>query len=374
MKPRPTIGILADEIRHKKDLIGKLTTKVFTAYLEACNEIGASVYTFSLNNIDLINKRVYGYIPTIDSLGNMVWNEQWLPIPDLIVNRALVSAPSIKNEQINKLIKSFPNVKIINKITRISKWNLHESLQNNNKINKYLPKTVLFDGIDSLNNMLKEFSCVYLKPTDSSLGFGIVRITKNKENEYQAKYKIRKNNYSTSGSLSNILLQLEPLMGKRIYIVQEGIPLATYRGNIFDIRVCIQKDGTGEWSIPLWIIRAAKPGNIVTNNAAGGSELEVEKVLNTIFSNNANEVLDKIKSASLLISEAIEKKFPDIGDIGMDLGITNTGKIYFIEANLRHTKFINGSSKEYIKWKITYKVPIYYLNYLYELEIISPKS
>lgn len=374
MKPRPTIGILIDEINNKKDLINKLTTRIFTAYLEACNEIGASVFTFSLNSIDLINKRVYGYIPSIDILGNMVWNEKWLPIPDLIVNRALVSAPSIKNQKICELINSFPNVKIINKITRISKWKIHESLQENNKINNYLPKTVLFDGIDSLNNMLKEFSCVYLKPTESSLGIGIVRITKDKENKYQARYKISKKNYSTSGSLSNILLRLEPLMGKRIYIIQEGIPLAIYRGNIFHIRVCIQKDGTGEWSIPLWAISATKPDNVVTNHAAGGNELEVEKVISTIFSNNANEVLDKIKGTSLLISEAIEKKFPNIGDIGMDLGITNNAKIYFIEANFRQTKFVSGSTEEYIKRKILFKLPIYYLNYLYELEINSSKS
>lgn len=374
MNPRPTIGILIDNLRRKKDLIGGARASELKAYFEASNEIGASVYAFSLNSIDLINKRVYGYIPSIDSLGNMVWNEQWLPIPDLIVNRALVSAPSIKNEKIDKLINSFPNVKIINRITRIPKWEMHESLQQNNEISKYLPKTILFDGIDSLNNMLKKFSCVYLKPTDSSLGYGVVRITKDRENEYQAKYRIRKYNYSTSGSLSNILLQLEPLISKRLYIVQEGIPLATYRGNIFDFRVCTQKDGNGEWSIPVWIVRAAKPDNVVTNNSAGGRTLVVERVIRTLFSNNANEVLDKIKNASILISETIEKNFSSIGDIGMDLAITNTGKVYFIEANLRQTKFMSGSSKEYRQWKILCKLPIYYLNYLYELEINSPKS
>lgn len=373
MRPRPTIGILADEIRHKRSLTGRLNTNTFRAYLEACNEIGASVYTFGLNDIDLINKRVYGYMPSIDSLGNMIWSGKWFPIPDLIVNRALVSTRSVKNKKIQELLNSSPNVKIINRITRIPKWEMHESLQKNNEISKYLPKTVLFDGIDSLNNMLKEFSCVYLKPTDSSLGFGVVRLVKDKENEYQAKYRRRGKNYSASGSLSNILLHLKPLMGKRTYIVQECIPLATYRGNIFDIRVCIQKDGIGKWRIPLWIIRAAKPDNVVTNNAAGGSELEVEKVISTVFPNNSNEVLNKIKNASLLISKAIENKFPGIGDIGMDLAITNTGKIYFIEANLRHTKFMDGTSKEYEKWKITYKLPIYYLNYLYESEVNNPK-
>lgn len=373
MKPAPTIGILVDKIRHKKDLAGRLAAKEYAAYLEACNEIGASVYTFSLNDIDLINKRVYGYIPSLDSLGNMVWNEEWLPIPDLIVNRALVTSPGFKNRKIQKLINCFPNVKIINRITRITKWKMHKSLRKNYEINKYLPKTVLFDSMDSLNNMLKEFSCVYMKPTDSSLGFGVVKITKEKRNVYQANYKRRGKNYSVSGNLRDILLQLKSLMGKRTYIIQEGIPLATYRGDIFDIRVCIQKDGTGKWSIPLWIVRAARPDSVVTNNAAGGSELEVETVISTVFPNNANEILDKIKNAGLLISEAIENRFPGIGDIGMDLAVTNTGKIYFIEANLRHTKFMDGSSEEYRKWNITYKLPIYYLNYLYKFDINNPK-
>ncbi|MFL0247875.1 YheC/YheD family protein [Candidatus Clostridium stratigraminis] len=378
MKPGPIIGILTDRIRRKKDLIYKATTREFRSYLEACNEIGASLYTFDLNYIDFIDKKVYGYIPSIDSLGKMVWDGQLLPIPDLIVNRAYVSASSNKNEKINKLINAFPNIKIINRVTQISKWEVYQALKNNNDINMYLPKTVLFEGIDSLSNMLNEFSCVYLKPTDGSLGIGIARITKDKGDEYLAEYRLRKNNYSISGSLSDILLQLEPLMEKSIYTIQEGIPLATYRGNIFDLRVCVQKDGTGKWMIPVWIIRAANPDNVVTNCAAGGISLKVEDAINALFPDNASEVLDKIKNASILISEAIEKNFPGTGDIGMDVAITNTGKIYFIEANLRQNKFTSdGSYKghiEYLEWKITSRVPIYYLNYLYELETNSPKS
>lgn len=58
----------------------------------------------------------------------------------------------------------------------------------------------------------------------------------------------------------------------------------------------------------------------------------------------------------------------------MDLAITNTGKIYFIEGNFRQNKFMTGSSQEYSEWGITCKVPIYYLNYLYESEINTSKS
>jgi glutathione synthase/RimK-type ligase-like ATP-grasp enzyme len=374
MRLGPTIGILTDKIYSKKDLYHISIRRAFRAYLEACNEIGASVCTFDLNDIDLTNKEVYGYIPSINKLGKMVWSGQWLPIPDLIINRAYVYASSSENEILTKLTNAFPNIKIINRITATSKWDMHKALQKNKYVNKYLPKTVLFHGIDSLSNMLKEFSCVYLKPTDGSLGIGIVRITKNTENDCLAEYRINKNNHSISGSLSNILLQLEPLMGKSIYAIQEGIPLAKYRGDIFDMRVCVEKNGKGKWSIPVWIIRAAKSEDVVTNNATGGISLKVERVINALFPDNSAEVLDKIENASLLISKAIEENYPGTGDIGLDLAITNTGKIYFIEANLRQTKCSrHGDYEEYLEWRRTYKVPIYYMNYLYELGTNSPE-
>jgi glutathione synthase/RimK-type ligase-like ATP-grasp enzyme len=365
---KPIIGILTDEIRNKKILISHLKKKEFQYYMDACNEIGALSYIFTLNNIDLNNKKVRGYIQTIDEHGNMVVKEDFFPLPDLILNRALISSTSPGYQKINKLANAFPNIKIMNRITRVYKWKMHKTLQSSSKINKYLPNTILFTGKNSLEKMLNIFSCVYLKPTGRSLGLGIVRITKNKENEYQAKYRRKKINHSIIGSLDEILPKLKPLMGKRIYIVQQGIPLATYDGNIFDIRVCMQKDGTGEWSTPRWMIRAAESDNVVTNIAAGGNGLDVETVISELFEKRAGQIMDEIKDVGLSISKIIDKKFLGVADIGIDLGITATGKLYFIEANLRQSRLSSVSDKEYNQWRNTFKKPIYYLNYLYKLK------
>jgi hypothetical protein len=373
VKSKPIIGILTDDIRNKKVLISHLKKKEFQYYLDACNEIGALSYIFTLNNLDLKNKKVKGYIQSTDEHGNLIFKEELFPVPDLILNRALLSSSSPGNEKINKLIDTFPNVKIVNRITRVYKWKMHRILQSNSKINKYLPKTILFTGKNSLEKMLKNFSCIYLKPTGRSLGLGIVKITKNKENEYQAKYRRKKTNHSITGNLDEILPKLKPLMGKRIYIVQQGIPLATYNGNIFDIRVCMQKDGTGEWSTPRWMIRAADPDNVVTNIAAGGNGLEVEKVISALFEKRAEQIMNEIKDVGLSISKVIDKRFLGIGDIGIDLGITATGKLYFIEANLRQSRLSSVSAKEYEQWRNTFKKPIYYLNYLYRLESAANK-
>lgn len=370
---KPIIGILTDYIRNKKILISHLKKKEFQYYLDACNEIGALSYIFTLNNLDLNNKKVKGYIQTVDEHGSITFKEDFFPIPDLILNRALISFSSPGNEKINKLIIAFPNVKIVNRITRVYKWKMQRVLQSNSKIDKYLPKTILFTGKKSLEKMLKNFSCVYLKPTGRSLGLGIVRVTKNNENEYQAKFRRKKINHSITGSLDEILPKLKPLMGKRIYIVQQGIPLATYNGYIFDIRVCMQKDGTGEWSTPRWMIRAADPDNVVTNIAAGGNGLEVEKVISTLFEKKAEQIMNEIRDVGLSISKIIDKKFLGIADIGIDLGITATGKLYFIEANLRQSRLSSVSAKEYDQWRNTFKKPIYYLDYLYRLESTNNK-
>lgn len=372
-KSRPILGILIDEVHHEKRLINKLNKSEFKYYLEACNDIGALAYIFTLNGIDIANSRVRGYIPSMDIYNKIIIKERWLPIPDLILNRALVPAASSKYKKLSALLNTFPNIEIVNRISRVNKWVMHKILMNNTLINKYLPKTVLFSGINSLVNMLREFPCVYLKPIGRSLGLGIIRILRENENKYKAEYRLKKVNHSISGSLDDILVKLRPIMGKWTYIVQQGIPLASYKGSIFDIRVCMQKDETGDWSAPRWMIRSAKAENVVTNIAAGGRGLQVEYVISKLFEEKSSLIIEEIKNAGLQISKIIEKSFTGIADIGIDLGITKDGKLYFIEANLRQSRLSSVNKGEYPKWRNTFRKPIYYLNYLYELKQNSRK-
>jgi hypothetical protein len=365
----PIVGILTERFilqDHKK---GKHIREAFNCYAEAGSKIGGLIYIFSLNKIDLDNKRIMGYVPITNKSMIMKWHEQWLPIPDVIHNRIKISSSSSSYKKIDAMLELVPNITVINRTTEVYKWRIQKILEKDQSAKKYLPKTLLFKGINTLTKMLQEFPFIYLKPVGRSLGLGIVRITKVGSNEYMSKFRSRGKLYSLSGNLKEILPKLKTLMGKRTYIVQEGIPLATYKGNIFDIRVSIQKDETGTWSLSRWKVRVAAPNNIVTNISAGGTGAHINKIMDSVFKEDASIILNDIKSACLTICRSIENKISGTGDIGLDIGITEGGKIYIIEANFRELRLNGGNAEDLENWKSTFKKPIYYLNYLYKIQV-----
>lgn len=362
----PVIGILTENFilqNHKK---GRFIREDLNCLAEAGNKIGGMIYIFSLNKIDLENKRILGYVPQMNESKVMSWQEQWVPIPDAIHNRIKISPSSPGYEKIDEMSKLIPGIYIINRTTKVYKWRIQKIIEKDNKAKKYLPKTLLFKGISTLTKMLQEFPFVYLKPVGRSLGLGIIKIANTGLDEYTAKYRTGGELYSLSGSLTEILPKLSTLVGKRTYIIQEGIPLATYKGNIFDLRVSVQKDETGTWSISRWKVRVASPNNIITNLSAGGSTGNTNQIMASVFKENASKITNDINAACLTICKAIENKISGIGDIGLDIGVTEGGKIYFIEANFREHRFISGSDEDIESLENTIKKPIYYLNYLYK--------
>lgn len=370
----PIIGILTERFILKDHKKGRPIREAFNCYAEAGNKIGGLIYIFSLNNIDLDNKRIMGYVPLMNKSMIIKWQEQWLPIPDAIHNRIKILPSSSMYKKINKLSELVPAINVINRTTKVYKWRIQKILVKDRTAKKYLPKTLLLKGIDTLTKMLQEFPFIYLKPVGRSLGLGIIKITKDGSNEYTAKYRKIGKLHSLSGSLTEMLPKLSVLMGKRTYIVQEGIPLATYNGNIFDLRVSVQKDETGTWSLSRWKVRVAAPNSIVTNISAGGTGAHINQIMDSVFKEDAPKILNDVKTACLNICRSIENKISGIGDIGLDIGITKGGKIYFIEANFRELRLNGGSAEDLENWKSTFKKPIYYLNYLYKIQLQNHKS
>lgn len=367
----PVIGILTEGFilqDHKK---GRHIREAFNCYAEAGNKIGGLIYIFSLNNIDLDNKRILGYLPLINDSAVINWHEQWLPIPDAIHNRIKISSSSPEYNKLDEILKLIPSANIINRTTSVYKSKIQKILRKDQKAREYLPKTLLFKGIDTLAEMLQEFPFIYLKPVGRSLGLGIIKISRTGSYEYNAEYHNKSKSYLLSGNLTEIWPEVKKVMGKRAYIVQEGIPLATYKGNIFDLRVSMQKDETGTWSLSRWKVRVAAPNGIVTNISAGGTGVHIIKVMNSVFKEDTPEIMNDIKAACLIICSAIENKISGIGDLGLDIGITKDEKIYFIEANFRELRLNGGNAEDTENWESTFKKPIYYLNYLYKTHLVN---
>lgn len=362
----PVVGVLTAKKLLEKYMSGKSTREEFDFYADAGQESSSLVYIFSLSGVSRQDKTVEGYLRLQDHGGIPCWERRRFPLPDAIHNRISFSKGSAKDKEINLLKQQMQNMKIINGITAFSKWQVAKIIQKDSQSSVYMPETRLLQGPETIREMTLKYSTVYLKPVRRSLGLGIIKLTKYAPENYIATYHTDKNYESAEGKIEDLLIALESIMGRRLYIVQQGIDLAHFNGKPFDLRLTVQKDGSGKWSLSSWGTRVGASGSHITNVASGGQGLPIEKVLRAVFAEQYRSITEHIYKASILICEALEKELRDIGDVGLDIGIDTGGRPYLIEVNFRDHRLTAEEMDDPDSWAITYKKPVYYLRYLYD--------
>lgn len=123
--------------------------------------------------------------------------------------------------------------------------------------------------------------------------------------------------------------------------MQQAISLSLYKQRPFDLRVLAQKNSKGIWSIAGIGARLAGKQSITTHVPRGGSIDDPAKLLSAGFGVlGSKKILQRAKSASLLIAKQIEKASGStLGEMSLDLGVDTTGQIWFFEANSKPMKF-----------------------------------
>jgi glutathione synthase/RimK-type ligase-like ATP-grasp enzyme len=208
----------------------------------------------------------------------------------------------------------------------------HKLLMKRHVLRSHLPETHWHTAKKAVR-MLKKYSTIFIKPNDGSGGTGIKRIRRSSHG-----YEIRsgqKRKYVGSASLYKAVRAYQGSSKK--YIVQKGIKLARYKGKIFDIRMYLQKPSSG-WTISGMAARIAAPHRIVTNKHQGGYGKTLERVLLRVFENNRSKVkrcIKKLRKISIITANTLDKRFSDIRELGIDIGIDRDGHVWIIEANSR---------------------------------------
>jgi hypothetical protein len=240
-------------------------------------------------------------------------------------------------------------------------------MQNPN-INSYIPDTQLIKGFGQVERMLNKYGAVYLKPIAGSMGRNIIKVVKVRHtNTYSYQYQIYSQTQSGSATgINSLYNNLRKVMGKRKYIVQQRLNLIKYEGNIADVRILVQKDDSGQWHITGKAVRIGKKGSITSNISSGGSASKVRVVLGQIFSDpiRRDAIIDEIDYIALEAAGYLEQHICSIGELGIDIGIDRSGKLWFIEANLRPARQVFTLIGEKTMRKNSVQKPLLYARYL----------
>jgi hypothetical protein len=338
----PLIGILT--VKH--GITGFKGNKLnFIDISNMARRLGALVYVFTAEEINWGKSSTRAYLYNAKQ-------KQWIsiedfPLPDVVYNRIPYRQDENREEVRNAIqkLRANPNIRMLN-MTFFNKWDLYQALSKDHRVAKYVPETIQLKNFEEFKSMVVNHPLLYLKPKSGKAGQGIMAI-ESKNGGFLLRQS-RKNRliqrwYRRVGSVWHDLKR--KINGN--YVIQQGVLLSQHENRPFDIRVLVQKDANGGWGISGIGIRIAGKNSITTHVPRGGTIAKPEVVLKQMFSEEQYSLfMSNLREAVIRIAESLERRFEHLGELSMDIGLTQDGKIWFFEANAKPMKFDESHIRE----------------------------
>lgn len=363
----PTIGIMATYIPgSNREEVDPRSLQAELIYLSIVSKsFPGQVYVFTPSGINWANNTCRGYVYHQFSATRGRWDSALYPIPDVVYDR--IHSRSAEARNVVKYAKirlmQMPYLNYFNP-HYLNKWNVHQIMTTNPMLTDYLPETRELTN-DNLEEMLRKYHILFLKPSNGSLGKGIIKVTSNRGQLNYVIYRSKRIR-GQAHSATELMNKTKKFRDDRHYIVQQGLELVKYRGATFDLRIIYQKNGRGEWQISKKFCRIAPRGSSISNLSSGGRVEKSIKVLQYIF--KKSDVIDskneQIRLLCKMVASTLETDSNStFGELGMDIGIDRSGRLYLIEVNSKPRKTTETIFSPGIV-RNTFKRPLAYASYL----------
>ncbi|MFC9711862.1 YheC/YheD family protein [Paenibacillus sp. NPDC056933] len=363
-----TIGIMFDSRMYRGIPAGRTGQESLANYERAAACYGLTPCFLRLEDIDSDIKTCIAYVKK-----EGVYVRQKMPLPSVIHNRALQLRRAEQHKVTQLLLQG---IQVYNVRNRYRKDHIHEMLHQDFSLRQYLPHAVRATPED-LVYMMEHYDDLIIKPCSGSIGHGIMRIFK-KDGQWKltCETKASRRGWATfrlsKGQLPSATLRR---IFRHAYLIEERIPLVRYEGRPVDLRVSVQRGRDGLWGITGMFAKAAPAHTFVTNIAQGGKVMTLAEALGTVESDiHLLELATRIRSVALRIAQTLASSLPHLADLGLDLGITGNGEIYFIECNGRDQRYGFRKAGMNEHWKVSYQRPMAYGRLLLEQNSLIPRQ
>lgn len=321
----PLVAVLISVRKLNSVLSGDEDT-VYLRYRRYAGEVGAMLCFFTTAGVNPGAESVEAY-----RLAEHGWEALRLPLPRVVYDRCF-GATGRAEAQLLRQIAAQKGMAVVNRPVKITKLETFALLSQKPELRPYLPLTLPLSP-RSLAACLDQHPVVYLKPDSLYKGQGVFRVTR-----LGAGWQVQA---SPDGpgeagaplTVSDLDAVLQLLPSGLPYLVQAGIPLATYLGNPYDFRSLVQKAG-GCWHLTGLVARIAPEGGVVTSPRSGGLVSPAERVLCHSFGREQGlRTLTDLEAVSLAIANHVEEGMGRCVELGLDLGVTTDGRVQLIEVN-----------------------------------------
>lgn len=322
----------------------------------AARKLGAIAAVFPPAGIRRRPGRLDGYVLT-PGAGRNRWRRHRLPFPDIIYNR--VSSRSAERQAAMKAFYRRLEGELGHRFFNphyLDKWNVYKLLRMRPEAAAYLPATMRFGG-GGFVTMVDRYPVLYLKQAGGSLGVGIVKIERTGLSRFTVRHQMRPGRVrrlSVTGA-ARLRGVIRSLVRARRYIVQQGVPLATFEGRVFDVRALAQKDGRGVWTVTGMAARVARRGGIATHVPNGGTRQPLLRALGASFGSpdRVREIIVELERAVGLLAEGLDAELGHrFGELSLDMAVDRDGRVWVLEINSKPFRFDEDAIREYAWTKL----------------------
>ncbi|NBI28268.1 YheC/YheD family endospore coat-associated protein [Chengkuizengella marina] len=359
----PFIGVLLSHRTKQSHSKPFGSNTIFCQELSDASKLqGAFVCFFTPKDIHVDSNKIDGWT----YYGG--WSKRILPIPNTIYNRLSTRKQENKSsvQHFMKEVKSKYHTQIFNE-KFLDKTEVYDALSKSKNLQKYLPESYLLKNYSMLKMMCSKYTTVFLKPSQGSLGRGIIRITRQSNGAYLCHFASVNGSHSEKFSnLKKVYAKISGKLKSKKYQIQQGISLIKVNHRPIDFRALVQKNINGEWEITSIVGRIASNNHFVSNLARGGTLSSVKEALlkSNLPKHEVRNTIHRLNHSALKIVEGLEEQIPNhFAELGVDLSIDVHGKVWMIEVNSKPSKSDHTSLNEN-KIRPSVKKIIQYARYL----------
>ncbi|MFC5735794.1 YheC/YheD family protein [Cytobacillus gottheilii] len=344
-------------------------TTYHTEMAKKASALNLLCYRFIPSSINPMTEKADGeqYNPENDR-----WESCQFDIPPILYDRCFYSDSvySKHNASIVNWLKKREDLTFIG-YGLPNKLSLYEQLRQT-VLNPYLPITAAFTSPDAFIKSLHDSVPVVLKPANGSQGRGIYKVTKLKDHILIETDK--QNQYMTKTfPASKAALWLEQLTENNAYFYQPYLTLVNQHQEPFDLRFLLQKDKRGKWHQAGNGIRTGRKNGLISNMSAGGLVSKTDDWLKTLPAKQSAFIIEELQYIIETIPVLLEKHFPPLFELGIDIGIDTNGAIWILDINSKPGRKVMltlypESSDD------LYKAPLLYANYLADKNLQSKED
>lgn len=217
-----------------------------------------------------------------------------------------------------------------------SKWKKTLVLQKTS-LKRYIPETAVYSS-SQLDEMLNRYEMVYVKPDTGTHGKGVMRAKKRSQTSFELREGVSTQSFN---SMDQLHTRIKSRIGKRMYLVQQGIHMMTHHGRKFDLRVLVQKNLSNKWEAMSIVGRKAAAKKIVTNINNGGKMESLDVLMRPHMNESSIQQLRReLNQLGLSVGKQLSKNYKGLKELGLDIALDRSMRPWILEVNTRPAIYV----------------------------------